>query len=108
MMKISQNLTALIYSENKVYGYREIGGDCVDCATHEEALEIAITYAEVSGLRYRVYGEHIQHYQNKNVAREHQYCWYVKALGEAIGNQGTKGIARSNGRSIPTSEGSKS
>jgi len=83
-----------------MYGYRDIDGECVPCMTFEEALAAALVYAEVSGFRQIIYGEHIQHYLNKNVARHHLYCWNVKALGENIGNQRTKGIARSNGRAV--------
>lgn len=86
-----------------MYGYRDIDGECVPCMTYGEAVEAAIIYADVSGLKQKIYGEHIQHFHGKNIARQHQYCWQVVPLGEQIGNQGAKGNARSNGRAIPVS-----
>lgn len=82
-----------------MYGYRDIAGHCVDCMTWDEALEIANVYALYSGLRYKIEGDHIQHFQHHNIASEHQYCWKVTALGEYVGNQRTARKARSNGRS---------
>lgn len=82
-----------------MYGYREIDGQCVDCMTWNEALELANTYSNVGGFRYKVEGEHIQHHHNRNVSRYNVYCWRVSGLGEQlVGDQRIKGKARSNGR----------
>jgi hypothetical protein len=82
-----------------VYGYRDIDGDCVDCMTWDEALELALTYSRVSGFRYKVEGELIQHFRHRNIARYKIFCWKVTGLGEqSVGNQRTKGKTRSNGR----------
>lgn len=79
-----------------MYGYRQIAGECVDCMTWQEAFDVAITYAFASDYKYKVQGDYIQHHRGKNVARERQYCWKVEALGEPVGNQRSKGKARSN------------
>lgn len=92
-----------------MYGYREIDGHCVDCMTFLEAIEDALVWAEITGHKQKIIGEHIQHYHGRNIASSHVYCWHVSLIKDQyIGNQRTQRIARSNGRAIPESSKSES
>jgi alkylation response protein AidB-like acyl-CoA dehydrogenase len=86
-----------------MYGFRQIAGHCVDCMTHDEAVELALTYVNAGGTRYRVTGELIQHFGGHNVTREHVYCWHVEPTTELSkhGNQRIARESRLNGRGIP-------
>jgi len=82
-----------------MYGYQDVGGHCISCLTWDEALELALTYSEVGGFRYKIQGELLQHYGRENLAKYRVYCWTVSGLGEqSIGDQRLIRTARSNGR----------
>lgn len=81
-----------------MYGYQQIAGQCVDCMTFEEAIDVAVIWSNTGGQRYKVEGEHIQHFNGVNVSRERIYCWQVHPTKELSkhGNQRTKGNTRCN------------
>lgn len=86
-----------------MYGYRFVAGYCVDCMTHDEAIEAALMYVNATGNKYRISGEQIQHIGKLNVTNQHIYCYKVEPLGVQVGNQRIKGNARSNGRAVRSS-----
>jgi hypothetical protein len=90
-----------------MYGFRTIAGYNVDCMTHEEAIETALLYVNATGNKFRIEGEKIQRIGKLNVTRYGIYCYKVSPLGVQVGNQGTTGKARSNGRTDPEPTGSK-
>jgi hypothetical protein len=91
-----------------MYGYRTVAGYCVDCMTHEEAIEVALMYTNATGNKFRVVGEQIQHIGKLNVTNQNIYCYKVQPLGVQVGrskavNQGPTGKAWSNGRAVRSS-----
>lgn len=63
--------------------FKEIGPYKVDCLTHDEALEIALLYAEYSGKRYKVIGNLKQHDNNGHyIGCAHLYCYEVLPTGD--------------------------